>query len=79
MMSKFHITTRSHRELRTVAMQKKEPATEQADVKTVSCPLVSPIVWVPRADSGPYPALRVKVFFFADSGSLDCMLQFPRG
>jgi len=24
---------------------------------------------VPRPDFGPYPALRVKVFFFADSGS----------
>ena len=37
------------------------------------------IVRVPRPDFGPYPALRVKVFFFADSGSLDGMLQFPGG
>ena len=28
---------------------------------------------------GAYPALRVKVFFFADSGSLDGILQFPGG
>jgi len=37
------------------------------------------IVRVPRPDFGPYPALRVKVFFFADSDSLDGMLQFPGG
>ena len=37
------------------------------------------IVRVPRPDFGPYPALRVKVFFFEDSGSLDGMLQFPGG
>ena len=28
---------------------------------------------------GSYPALRVKVFFFADSGSLEGSLQFPGG
>ena len=42
-------------------------------------PQTTGIVRVPRPDFGPYPALRVKVFFFADSGSLDCMLQFPGG
>jgi len=40
---------------------------------------VSRVVRVPRPDFGPYPAMRVKVFFFADSGSLDGMLQFPGG
>jgi len=41
--------------------------------------MLSVIVRVPRPDFGPYPALRVKVFFFADSGSLDGMLHFPGG
>jgi len=40
---------------------------------------INVLVRVPRPDFGPYPALRVKVFFFADSGSLDGMLQFPGG
>jgi len=37
------------------------------------------LVRVPRPDFGPYPALRVKVFFFADSGSPEGRLQFPGG
>jgi len=47
--------------------------------KLGACCLHYVVVRVPRPDFGPYPALRVKVFFFADSGSLDGMLQFPGG
>jgi len=60
----------------------QEIAMPNANIKLCSahCRRVQPLSrgYSPGA-RGSYPALRVKVFFFADSGSPECRLQFPGG